>query len=71
MRIPEFLRDFDKLRSGTITVTQLRKGLNMAKIPLSDAEFNLILQRFGCPEKQSFVYWKEFCDAVDQVFTTK
>lgn len=43
MRIHEFLRDFDKLRSGTITVTQLRKGLNMAKIPLSDHEFDLLL----------------------------
>jgi Ca2+-binding EF-hand superfamily protein len=48
MRISEFLKDFDKLRSGTITITQLRKGLNMAKIPLSDAEFNLLLDNFSC-----------------------
>ncbi|CAD8108204.1 unnamed protein product [Paramecium sonneborni] len=70
-RIAEFLRDFDKLRSGTITVTQLRKGLSMAKILLSDAEFQLILQNFGCKDKANFVYWKDFTDQVDQVFTTK
>jgi len=51
MRISDFLRDFDKLRSGTITVTQLRKGLNMCKIPLSDTEFNLLLSRFSCADK--------------------
>ncbi|CAD8206649.1 unnamed protein product [Paramecium pentaurelia] len=70
-RIAEFLRDFDKLRSGTITITQLRKGLSMAKILLSDAEFQLILNNFGCKDKQGFVFWKEFTDQVDQVFTTK
>ena len=43
MRISEFLRDFDKLRSGTITEAQLRKGLNMTKIPLSDPEFKLLI----------------------------
>lgn len=51
MRVAEFLKDFDKLRSGTITITQLRKGLNMAKIPLSDAEFKLILDNYGCVDK--------------------
>ncbi len=36
IRVEEFLRDFDKLRSGHITPAQFRLGLNMAKIPLSD-----------------------------------
>ena len=71
MRISEFLRDFDKLRSGSITVTQLRKGLSMCKIPLSDAEFNLLLDRFSCEDKIGFVKWKEMCDTIDEVFTTK
>lgn len=71
MRISDFLRDFDKLRSGTITVTQLRKGLTMCKIPLSDTEFNHLLERFSANEKPGFVRWRELCDAVDEVFTVK
>lgn len=39
IRIGEFFRDFDKLRSGFITQSQLRIGFNMAKIQLSNAEF--------------------------------
>lgn len=32
IRIGEFFRDFDKLRSGYITKSQFRIGLNMAKV---------------------------------------
>ena len=35
IRIGEFFRDFDKLRSGFITSNQFRMGLSMAKIPIS------------------------------------
>jgi hypothetical protein len=35
VRISEFLRDFDRLRSGEVTNPQLRIGLNMGKIHLS------------------------------------
>lgn len=43
----------------------------MCKIPLSDAEFNLLLERFACEDKKGFVKWKEMCDTIDEVFTTK
>lgn len=36
IRVAEFFRDFDKLRSGFITEAQFRIGLNMAKIVLSN-----------------------------------
>ena len=69
IRINEFLRDFDKLRSGHITVAQLRIGLNMAKISLSAAEFQLIVDGFGTADKR--IRWRDFVDAVDEVFTKK
>jgi hypothetical protein len=43
----------------------------MCKIPLSDAEFELLLQRFQCVDKTGWVRWKEMCDVIDEVFTTK
>lgn len=46
IRISEFFRDFDKLRSGSITEAQFRIGLNMAKIVLSGNEFRILSDHF-------------------------
>jgi len=46
IRISEFFRDFDKLRSGAITASQFRIGLNMSKIPISVPEFELLKANF-------------------------
>ena len=35
IRVGEFFRDFDRLRSGFITAAQFRIGLNMAKVGIS------------------------------------
>lgn len=48
IRLAEFMKDFDKLRHGNITKDQFRLSLGMAKIPLSEAEFSLILNYFEC-----------------------
>ena len=71
IRVSEFLKDFDKLRSGAITKNQLRLGLNMANMPLSNQEFEMITEHFKNLEKEDYVSWREFCDCVDEVFTVK
>ena len=71
IRISEFLRDFDKLRSGGITTPQLRLGFNMAGITLSNQEFDLLVNNFRIQEKDGYVRWKDICDTIDEVFTTK
>lgn len=71
IRVSEFLRDFDRLRSGHITNAQFRIGLNMAKLPLSNSDFVTITEYFSVPEKPGFMRWLDFCDAVDQVFNVK
>jgi hypothetical protein len=45
-KFAEFFRDFDKLRSGSITEAQFRIGLNMSKVVLSGAEFRALCERF-------------------------
>lgn len=71
IRVAEFLRDFDKLRSGGITNQQLRIGLNMAKLQVSNNEFRILTQHFSMPEKEGFVCWRNFCEKLDEVFTVK
>ena len=70
IRIAEFFRDFDKLRSGFITQPQFRIGLNMAKITLSGVEFNTICRHFEGSEAGK-VRWRDFSDSVDEVFYKK
>ena len=71
IRISEFFRDFDKLRSGFITEGQFRIGLNMSKIVLSGSEFKLLCDEFKAPKAGDHVKWREFSDQVDEVFTKK
>ena len=71
IRIGEFFRDFDKLRSGFITKSQFRIGLNMAKVQISSQEFELLSTHFKAPKEGEHVCWKDFVDRVDEVFTKK
>ena len=71
IRVGEFFRDFDKLRSGYITEVQFRIGLNMAKIVLSSHEFDHLCEYFQAPKEGKHVRWRDFCDTVDEVFTKK
>lgn len=52
------MRDFDKLRHGTITKEQFRLAMNMAQLPLSESEFQQICQGFACEDKANYVKWK-------------
>jgi Ca2+-binding EF-hand superfamily protein len=71
IRIGEFFRDFDKLRSGYITAAQFRIGLNMAKVPVSNPEFQKLGEVYKAPKAGEHIKWREFCDAVDEAFTKK
>lgn len=71
IRISEFFRDFDRLRSGYITAAQFRIGLTMAKTPVSQGEFTLLSQIFKAPKEGDHIKWREFSDKVDEVFTSK
>lgn len=71
IRIAEFFRDFDRLRSGYITAAQFRIGLTMSKVPVSQSEFQMLCQHYKAPKEGEHVKWREFSDAIDEVFTTK
>lgn len=70
IRLQEFFRDFDRLRSGNITRPQFRIGMNMAKIHLSSSEFDFLADHYVA-DKLNLFKWKQFCDEVDEIFTKK
>lgn len=43
----------------------------MAKIVLSSHEFDLLTSTFQAPKEGKHIKWRDFCDAVDEVFTKK
>lgn len=43
----------------------------MAKVVLSSHEFEELVTHFRAPKEGKHVKWREFCDAVDEVFTKK
>jgi hypothetical protein len=71
LRIGEFMRDFDSLRSGSITDTQFLSCLSMMKIYLTRRESDLLIAKYKNEEKSREVFWKQFCEDVDQVFVIK
>ena len=71
IRIAEFMRDFDKLRSGSISQTQFLSCLSILKIYLSREESELLVEKFKNPNIPSEVLWRNFCDENDLVFGVK
>lgn len=69
IRLHEFIRDFDRLRSGYVTISQIRSAFSMAKLPLSDAEYKLICNHYS-DDGQRLQYTKLIED-IDSVFTQK
>jgi hypothetical protein len=65
------MRDFDKLRSGSITDTQFLSCLSMMKIYLTHRESEMLIEKYTNPEKEKEVHWRHFCDDIDEVFVIK
>jgi Ca2+-binding EF-hand superfamily protein len=69
IRLSEFIRDFDRLRSGFVTMTQIRSAFSMAKLPLSDAEYKLICNNYQLDDQR--INYVRLIDDIDTVFTQK
>lgn len=70
IRLSEFFRDFDRLRSGDVTVAQFRIGLNMGGLHFSADEFDQLVREFP-GKKTGHVNWRKFDDSIEEAFTTK
>jgi hypothetical protein len=71
IRMSEFMEDYDKLRSGSITEKQFFSSLSMMKVYLTKKEFELLNEKYHNPEKLGEVLYKLFCDDIDEVFVIK
>ena len=71
LRISEFMRDHDPLRSGSITANKFFESLSMLKIYLSRKEAQMLAEKYANPDKEGEVLWTKFADDIDIVFVVK
>lgn len=75
IRMVDLFEDFDKLRSGYMTIPQFRRCLNTAygrtiSPPFTDSEFNLIANHY-CKRGDGMVKWTDFVESISQGYVSK
>jgi Ca2+-binding EF-hand superfamily protein len=70
IRLLEFFRDFDRHNCGLITPSQFTSGLAMTSLRLSAAEGEALIARYRVARGDGRVRYRDFCAAMDAVFTT-
>ncbi|KAJ3249971.1 hypothetical protein HK104_007527, partial [Borealophlyctis nickersoniae] len=68
MRISEFFRDFDKLRSYSIPRPEFVRGMNRIGCPMSEQEYEAVADVYADAERKGCCRWKDFERDIDRVF---
>ncbi|XP_053393487.1 uncharacterized protein LOC123564874 [Mercenaria mercenaria] len=71
MRVLEFMRDYDKLRSGRMLKTSFRRALDLCRFELRQSEVSILEDRYQSTQDIDYVDYLKFCDEVESIFTTK
>jgi Ca2+-binding EF-hand superfamily protein len=64
----DWFEDFDKLRSGRVSVEQFRRGFEFMKFELTAAEFNTLVNEYA---ERGQVSYRRFCHAIEEVFSNR
>nr|XP_054773761.1 uncharacterized protein LOC129281858 [Lytechinus pictus] len=71
MRVHEFMRNYDKLRTGRMLTENFRRSLDNAGLGLQPSEVDILIRTFQSPSDPKFVEWLLFSDHVESIFTLK
>jgi Ca2+-binding EF-hand superfamily protein len=70
IRIYEFMKDYDKLRSGRMLKTSFRRALNLARLDLYESEVAMLEDKYQSGRDIDFVEYLRFCQDIESIFTT-
>jgi len=70
IRIHEWMRDYDKLRSGRMRKANFRRALDLCKFELTESELACLEDHYQATE-DDFVDYLRFSDDIESIFTTK
>lgn len=71
IRVLEFLRDYDKLKSGRILTTLFYRALDLCGFQLTPSEVNVLVNEYRSVKDSSCVDYVLFSDDIESVFTVK
>ncbi|XP_072165025.1 uncharacterized protein [Diadema setosum] len=71
IRVLEFMRNYDKLRTGRMLKENFRRSLDNAGLGLQPSEVEILIQVFEWPEDTCFVQYLDFNNEVESIFTLK
>jgi len=71
VRIDQFFKEFDRLRSGYCSKAQFRSGLSIANFDLTEPELGLLEDSFGHANAEDKIAWKDFTEALNLVFNQR
>lgn len=69
IRIEEFFRDFDKLRKGRITRSELKRILSVLNFTFEDVEFEALCDKYKTQDAEVFFNYVDFAASINKVFT--
>ncbi|KAJ3380738.1 hypothetical protein HDU92_005792 [Lobulomyces angularis] len=68
IRVAEYFKDFDKLRSYHVKKEEFIRGLNRIGLDFSQEELELVAEHYKSEEKKDLCKWKEFEKDIEIVF---
>ncbi|XP_013383058.1 uncharacterized protein LOC106153608 [Lingula anatina] len=71
IRVLEFMRDYDKLRTGRMLKTSFRRALDLCKFELKESEVAILEDKYKSFQQPEYVEYLKFSDEMESVFTTK
>lgn len=71
IRVLEYMRDYDKLRSGRMLKTSFRRALDLCTFELKESEVAILEDKFQSPVDPDYVEYLKFSDELESVFTIK
>lgn len=71
MRIYEFMRDYDKLRTGRILIPNFKRSLDLIGLELKESEVQILGEAYRSYGYPGFVNYLAFQDEIESIFTVK
>lgn len=71
MRVYEFMKDYDKLKTGRMLKTCFQRALDLCCLGLTESEVLTLKQHYTSTGDPDYVDYYQFCDDVESAFTQK
>ncbi|XP_060063466.1 uncharacterized protein LOC132543930 [Ylistrum balloti] len=71
IRVIDFMKDYDKLRSGRVLKTSFRRALDLCRFELKESEASILEDRYQSIGDADHVDYVRFSDEMESIFTFK